>query len=133
MNVQDQGLLNGSLQNILRLVYYIKHENYFDKLAYTTVSNKKTPLPFTYLIKNIPHQHASKHKYLGATITNNLKWNDHIDNICVCAQRKFGLSKRKLQDATLEVRIMAYQSITQPALAYASTVWDPHQKVWKLS
>lgn len=102
-------------------------KNNFDKSAYMTVSGKKTPLPFTYTINNIPLQHASKLKYLGVTITNNLNWNEHIDNICGSAQRKLGLLRRKLKDATPEVKLKAYQSIIRPTLEYAGIVWDPHQ------
>ena len=35
-------------------------------------------------------------KYLGVTITNDLKWNTHINNICTKANRTHGLLRRNL-------------------------------------
>ena len=35
-------------------------------------------------------------KYLGVTITNNLKWNTHISNICTKANRTLGFLRRTL-------------------------------------
>ena len=35
-------------------------------------------------------------KYLGITITNDLKWNTHVSNICTKANRTLGFHRRNL-------------------------------------
>lgn len=82
---------------------------------------------FTYRLNNSPLQHVSKLKYLGVTIVHNLNWNEHIENICGSAQRKLGLFRRKLKDATPEVKLKAYKTIVRPTLEYACIVWGLHQ------
>ena len=36
-------------------------------------------------------------KYLGVTITNDLKWNTHVSNICTKANRTLGFLRRNYQ------------------------------------
>ena len=52
-------------------------------------------------------------KYLGVTITNDLKWNTHVSNICTKANR------------TQDVKESAYKGLVRPVLEYGSSVWDP--------
>ena len=65
-------------------------------------------------------------KYLGVTITNDLKWNTHISNICTKANRTLGFLKRTLYSCPLNVKEAAYKGMVRPILEYGSSVWDPH-------
>ena len=47
-------------------------------------------------------------KYLGVTIQNNLKWNQHILNISVKANRTLALLRRNLKQATEVIKERAY-------------------------
>ena len=65
-------------------------------------------------------------KYLGVTITNDLKWNTHITNICTRANRTLGLMRRTLFSCPQDVKEAAYKVMVRPILEYGSSVWDPY-------
>ena len=64
-------------------------------------------------------------KYLGVTITNDLKWNTHVSNICTKANRTLGFLRRNLAACPLDVKESAYKGLVRPILEYCSSVWDP--------
>ena len=65
-------------------------------------------------------------KYLGVTITNDLKWNTHISNICTKANRTLGFLRRALFSCPQNVKEAAYKGMVRPILEYGSSVWGPH-------
>ena len=65
-------------------------------------------------------------KYLGVTITNDLKWNMHISNICTKPNRTLGFLRRTLFSCLQNVKEAAYKGMVCPILEYGSSVWDPH-------
>ena len=65
-------------------------------------------------------------KYLGVTITNDLKWNTHISNICTKANRTLGFLRRTLFSCHQNVTEAAYKGMVRPILEYGSSVCDPH-------
>ena len=65
-------------------------------------------------------------KYLGVTITKDLKWNVHISNVCTKANMTLFLKKRNLFSCPQDVREAAYEGLVRPILEYGSSVWDPH-------
>ena len=67
-------------------------------------------------------------KYLGVTITNDLKWNTHITNICTKAKRTPGFLRTNLSSCPLEVKEAAHKGLVHPVLEYGSSVWDPYAK-----
>ena len=64
-------------------------------------------------------------KYLGITITNNLKWNTHVSNICTNANSTLGFLRRNLSACSQDVKESAYNGLVRPLLEYGSSVWDP--------
>ena len=64
-------------------------------------------------------------KYLGVTITNDLRWNTHVSNICTKANRTLGFLRRNLYSCSQEVKQAAYTGLVRPVLEYISSVWDP--------
>ena len=65
-------------------------------------------------------------KYLGITISNDLKWNKHVSNITSKANSTLGILRRNLRLSSHTVKTHAYQALVRPHLGYASAVWDPH-------
>ena len=51
-------------------------------------------------------------KYLGVTITNDLKWNTHISNICTKSNRTLGFLRRTLFSCPQNVKEAAYKGIS---------------------
>ena len=64
-------------------------------------------------------------KYLGVTITTDLKWNTHVSNICTKANRNLGFLRRNLSACPQDVKESAYKGLVRPVLEYGSSVWDP--------
>ena len=66
-------------------------------------------------------------KYLRVKITNDLRWNSHVSNICIKANRTFGFLGRNLYFCPQDVHVKeaAYKGLVRPVLEYDSSVWDP--------
>ena len=61
-------------------------------------------------------------KYLGVTITSDLRWNTHV---CTKAHRTLRFLRRNLYTCPKEVKEAAYKGLVYPVLDYGSSVWDP--------
>lgn len=71
------------------------------KTTSITFSNKKKPLSFVYSLGNATINKTDKVKYLGVTLTSNLSWETHINNVCQGALQKLAFLKRKLRNTPL--------------------------------
>ena len=91
------------------------------------VSRKpKNNINHLYLLKGIALDSVSHIKYLGVTISNDLRWNRHIHDICNRANKMLGLLRRNLNNCSHDVKLAAYDGLVKPILEYASCAWDPH-------
>ena len=63
--------------------------------------------------------------YLGVTITNDLRWNTHVSNVCIKANRTLGFLRRNLYRCPQEVKEAAYKGLVRPVLECSGSVWDP--------
>ena len=64
-------------------------------------------------------------KYLGVTITSDLRWNTHVNNVCTKANRTLGFLRRNLCSCPQAVKEAAYKGLVRPVLDYGRSVWDP--------
>ena len=80
----------------------------------------------SYTLEGAVLENVDNIKYLGVTITNDLKWNTHISNICTKANRTLGFLRRTLFSCPQNVKETAYKGMVRPILEYGSSVWDPH-------
>ena len=64
-------------------------------------------------------------KYLGVTITSDLRWNTHVSKVCTKANTTLGFLRRNLYSFPQEVKEAAYKGLVRPVLDYGSSVWDP--------
>ena len=80
----------------------------------------------SYTLEGAVLENVDNIKYLGVTITNDLKWNTHISNICTKANRTLGFLRRTLFSCPQNVKEAAYKGMVRPILAYGSSIWDPH-------
>ena len=51
----------------------------------------------SYTLEGTALENVDNIKYLGVTITNDMKWNTHISNICTKANRTLGFLRRTLE------------------------------------
>ena len=69
---------------------------------------------------------ADKYKYLGVTITKDLRWNTHCQLILNKANKTLGLLRRTLSPCSNEVKSKAYMSLVRPQLEYGAEAWNPY-------
>ena len=60
------------------------------------------------------------------TITNDLRWNTHVSNICTKANRALGFLRRNLYACPQQLKeAVYYKGPVRPVLEYSGSVWDP--------
>ena len=79
----------------------------------------------SYTLEGTDLENVESIKYLGVTITSNLRWNTHVSNVCTKANRTLGFLRRNLYSCPEEVKEAAYKGLVRPVLDYGSSVWDP--------
>ena len=99
-----------------------------EKCNVLSISKKKTPMKYNYVLHGHTLEHVTTAKYLGVTISSDLKWNTHISNICQRANNTIGFLKRNLNISNSNLKEKAYVSLVRPTLEYACTTWDPYQQ-----
>ena len=67
---------------------------------------------YTSTLEGTVLENVERIKYLGVTITNDLRWT-------------LGFLRRKLYACPQEVKEAAYKGLVRPVLEYSSSVWDP--------
>ena len=68
----------------------------------------------------------TSHTYLGITVSSDLKWHEHISNICLKATRTLDFVRRNTYCCSQEAKNLAYLSLVRPHLEYATAAWDPY-------
>ena len=92
------------------------------------LTNKRSSkLQANYTLEGTVLENFESIKYLSVTITNDLKWNTHIFNICTKANRTLGFLRRNLYSCTPDVKEAAYKGLVRPVLEYLgpSYPWPP--------
>ena len=79
----------------------------------------------SYTLEGTNLENVESIKYLGVTITSDLRWNTHVSNVCTKANRTLGFLRRNLHSCPQEVKEAAYKGLVHPVLDYGSSVWDP--------
>ena len=79
----------------------------------------------SYSLEGTDLENVESIKYLGVTITSDLRWNTHVSTICTKANRTLGFLRRILYSCPQEVKEAAYKGLVRPVLDYGSSVWDP--------
>ena len=67
---------------------------------------------------------VDQHKHLGVTLTNNGKWQNHIENILASASKVIGIMKKLKYTFSRTALNQIYISYARPILEYSSIVWD---------
>ena len=61
----------------------------------------------SYALEGTVLENVESIKYLEVTITNDLRWNTHVSNICTKANRTLGFLRRNLYSCPQEVKVAA--------------------------
>ena len=90
------------------------------------LTNKRSSkIQAKYTLKGTVLENVESIKYLGVTITNDLKWNTHISNVCTKANRTVGFLRRNLYSCPPDVKEASYKGLVRSVLEYESSVLDP--------
>ena len=63
--------------------------------------------------------------YLDLSISNDLKWTNHINNICKKAQSTLGFVRRNLRHTPAKCGRTVYVSLIRSTLEYGAVIWEP--------
>jgi hypothetical protein len=102
-------------------------------LTQTNVSSslqeqKNTKINYEYKIHNQDLEKVPHSKYLGVTLSKNLSWKPHINNITKKSNKTLGFLRKNLHSCTHKVKEEAFTTLIRPSLDYASSCWDPQIK-----
>ena len=73
----------------------------------------------SYTLEGTDLENVESIKYLGVTITSDLRWNTHVSNVCTKAKGTLWFLRRNLYSCPQEVKEV------RPVLDYGSSVWNP--------
>ena len=65
-------------------------------------------------------------KYLGVTISEDIKWTDHKNDISKKANQTLGFLKRNIRVHNRDLKSTAFETLVRPQLEYAFTAWSPY-------
>ena len=122
----DRDQLQQDLQRLESWEKSWEMEFHPQKCTLLPISRSNNPTKNTYSLHGHILDSVSSAKYLGVTLTKNLSWDIHINNICKKANKTLGFLRRNLKIGSSKVKERAYKVFVRPILEYASTVWDPH-------
>ena len=77
----------------------------------------------SYTLEGTDLENVESIKYLGVTITSDLRWNTHVSNVCTKANRTLGFLRRNLYSCPQKIKEAAYKGLVRPVLGYGSPVW----------
>ena len=105
-----------------------KMEFHPQKCQVIHITKNRNKIKNTYTLNGHTLESADNAKYLGVTITSDLSWNQHIDNITKKANKTLGFVRRNVKTSSQNIKTQAYFTLVRPILEYASPVWNPHTK-----
>ena len=95
------------------------------------LTKKHNKIQASYTLEGTVLENVESIKYLGVTITIDLKWNSHIRNVCSKANRTLGFLRRNLFSCRQDVKEAAYKSIRPRTaeLAALGRLKNPHRLI----
>ena len=130
-NVQDAKLLQKDIQTLEDWANRWGMRFQPHKCHIMHLTRNRTIKQTKYTLKKTILNVVENTKYLGVTISNDLRWNTHINKACTKANNLLNLLKRNLKSSDSHSKEMAYKNCIRPILEYSSSAWNPHQDVLK--
>ena len=84
--------------------------------------------PLTYMCSQCGQvlQSVGEAKYLGVTISNELKWSPHVNSVANKASSTLSFLQKNLRCCPTKLKETAYISLVRSTMEYAASVSDPH-------
>ena len=90
------------------------------------IKHKRTPPTLNYSLGNTLLNVVNSHSYLGVTVSSDLCWHEHVNNISAKATKTLNFIRRNVYWCSLDTKATAYISLVHPHLEYAAPAWDPY-------
>ncbi len=90
------------------------------------ITKRRTVIDTHYLLHSTQLESVTSAKYLGITFSNDLTWNNQIDNITKKENQTLGFLRRNIKVHSEPLKSTAYKTLVRPQLEYCSSVWSPH-------
>ena len=79
-----------------------------DKCQVIKITNKRRPIIFNYTLHDHILATVTQAKYIGVTITTDLNWKQHVENITKSANKALGFLRRNLRINSVKAKEQAY-------------------------
>lgn len=99
-----------------------------DKCEVIRITKKLKPILHDYILHGITLKTTKNTKYLGVTISDNLNWSKHINQVTTKGNNTLKFIKRNIQTRNRKVKESAYKTYVRPLVEYSASIWDPWQK-----
>ena len=94
------------------------------QIQYNPRSQARTFIP-EYFIENHKLEQRANAKDLGVTISADLKFHKHVDNICSRANQEIGRIRRSFKSRSPQFLSNMYKLYVRPHIEYAVELWNP--------
>ena len=125
--VGDTDILQSDLDKLAQWEKKWMMEFHPGKCQILSITRNKTKIEQNYTLHGQVLERVDSAKYLGVTLTSDLRWNKHIEKISTKANNTLSFLRRNLQVKSPELKTKAYNTLVRPQVEYAATVWDPHK------
>ena len=95
------------------------------KSVIMTITNKRHPVQQSYKIHDQALEAVPSAKYLGITLDQNMKWNQHICHLASKANSTRAFLQRNIKSCPRNVKTMCYKILLHPIIEYGCEIWDP--------
>ncbi|CAG9135522.1 unnamed protein product [Plutella xylostella] len=103
------------------------------KCVIISFSRAQSPHCHKYLVAGTPMARVSEVRDLGVRLTAQLKFRDHITNICKKAFRNLGFVLRRVQGFNnIRTIIAIYNALVRSHLEFNAVIWAPHEMKYGL-
>ncbi|MES9994057.1 MAG: reverse transcriptase family protein, partial [Candidatus Thiodiazotropha sp.] len=127
-NQKDSNILQDDLDTLQKWERTWDMEFNPNKCQVLHISRSRQPIHSQYTLHGEILESVDCARYLGVSISKDLSWNTHINEITSKANRTLGFVKRNIRTKNQAVKELAYKSLVRPQVEYASSVWSPYTK-----
>ena len=127
-NNADTAILQNDLDQLAKWEQDWQMEFHPGKCQVLSITRNRKIVNHQYTLHGHILEHVKEAKYLGVTLTSDLRWNRHVTNICNKANKTLGFLKRNLKIRSHKLKETAYKTIVRSLVEYAPSVWDPYNQ-----
>ena len=121
---QDQALLQEDLDSLeeWKHMWQMEFNQSKCKVIRIMPNKQRNVLTASYFLHGQTLETTSASKYLGITISGDLSWSNHVEDVAARGNRTVGVLPRNFREGTPKVKSATYTTMVRPTLEYASAV-----------